>query len=385
MIKKNKNKEGKNKADKKAKIKIISSQKTVEKSEDGMTLEDIEIQKGTNKKIQNLISVIIIVFGLFVGSLFVDMMQLLTKSGYSERALREANVFELGDKTWVAYAEPVIKVDILVVEDEENCPTCNADEILVWMKKFIPTMTVNKVLENSVEGARLIEKYELKTIPSFVFDQNIQEAGFFQEEQVQEIFDRKADGLVLNSTALGISAGKYLEVPKDKEGDIVVGNKKAQVKLITFFDFQCPYSKIFYEAVKEARSEFTEEQLALVYKNFPLDFQGQAISAALVGRCAYEQGRFEEMADLLFANQESWSEVEDFKIFDQYALKIGLNKKQFDECANSERSKNLILELIKQGDQFGIAGTPASFVGDEFFNGIFQKDDIVETVKKQLK
>ncbi len=384
MIKKNK--EGKeNRKNKNEKIKITSSQETVERSKNGMTLDDIESQKDTNKKIQNLISVIIVVVGLSVGSLFVDTIQLLMKSGYSERALRGADVFELGDKTWVAYDEPAIKVDILVIENEKDCPTCNADEILVWMKKFIPTMVINKVFENSAEGTRLIEKYDLKTIPSFVFDQKIQEASFFQEEQVQEIFDRKADGLILNSTALGISAGKYLEIPEDKEGDIVIGDKNAQVKLVTFFDFQCPYSKIFYEAAKEARTEFTGEQLVMVYKNFPLDLQGQAISAALVGRCAYEQGRFEEMADLLFANQADWSEAEDFKIFDQYVLKIGLDKKQFDECVNFESSKDLILESIEQGDQFGIAGTPSSFVGDEFLNGIFQKDDIIEIVKKQLK
>jgi len=122
----------------------------------------------------------------------------------------------------------------------------------------------------------------------------------------------------------------------------------------------------------------------LVYKNFPLDLQGQGISASLAGECAYKQGRFEEMADLLFANQEKWGKATDFKIFDQYALRIGLDKKQFDECVNSESSKDLILELIEQGEEFGISGTPASFAGDEFLNGIFQKEDLIEVINKKL-
>jgi len=397
MIKKNKNKEGKIKnngklhkkmielKDRAKKIKTTSSQKIVHESErEGMTLGDIKNKEGESNKIQNLISILIIVSGLFAGSLFVDIAQIVIGGGYSEKALRKADIFELGDKTWVAYDEPAIKVDILVADDQEACVTCNPDEILGWMKKFIPTMAVNKVPENSSEGKSLIEKYDLKTIPSFVFSDKVQEASFFKEEQVKEIFDRKADGLVLNSTALGVPAGKYLEVPAEKDGDIVIGNKDSQVKLLTFFDFQCPYSKIFYEAAKEARAEFSGDQLVLVYKSFPLDSQGQAISASLAGQCAYKQGRFEEMADLLFANQEKWSVTEDFKIFDQYALKIGLNKVEFDACVNDEGSRNLILELIEQGDQFGIAGTPSSFVGDEFLNGIFQKEDIVALIKSKL-
>ncbi len=367
------------------KIKIRSSQKTIKKPERGMTLRGIEAQKENSKKIQNLTAVLLIVLGLFVGSLFVDIAQFVTKNGYSERALREADVFELGDKTWVAYQEPAIKVDILVADDEENCPTCKADEILVWMKKFMPTMVVNEISESSLAGIKLINKYDLKTIPSFVFDEKVQEASFFKEDQVQEIFERKENGLVLNATALGIPAGKYLETPGEKAGDIVIGEKDVQVKLITFFDFQCPYSRIFYEAAKEARGEFVADQLTMVYKSFPLDLHGQAISAALAGQCAYQQGRFEEMADLLFANQQNWGVTEDFKIFEQYALRIGLDKKQFDECTNSEESQELIQESINQGDQFGIAGTPASFIGDEFLNGIFQKEGIVEIVNEKLQ
>jgi len=407
MKKKNKNKEGKKKKAVKKKTKVVrsaakktrkksvskkslisrikirTSQKKASKTRGGMTLRGIELQKLTTKKIQNLVSALVIVSGLFIGSLFVDVAQFVTGNGYSERALREADVFELGDKTWVAFKEPAIQVDVLTTDDED-CFACDADDVLVWMKKFIPTIVVNKVSENSPEGERLIERYGLKTVPSFVFEKEIREASFFQEEEVQEIFTEKNDGLVLNSSVLGIPTGKYIEVPGELEGDIVIGKKDAKIKLVTFIDFQCPYCKIFYEVAKEARNEFSSEELALVYKHFPLDLHGQAISAALAGQCAYEQGRFEEMADLLFANQPTWGVSEDFKIFDQYALRIGLNKKEFDECVNSEESQGLVQASIDQGDQFGIAGTPASFIGNEFLNGIFQKEGIVETVKSKL-
>ncbi len=389
MVQKNKNKEGKNgffKKEEKNKIKVRSSQDSVLGLEnEGMTLGDIKEKRRVEGLVQNLISAIIVLSGLFLGSLFVDATQLITKNGYSERALREADFFELGGKTWVAYQEPLIKVNVLVVEDEKECPNCNADEILGWMKRFIPTMAINKVEENSVEGKKLIEKYKLTTIPSFVFDEKIKEASFFQEEQVKEIFEKKSDGLVLNSAALGIPAGKYLESPEEKEGDIVIGKKDAQIKLITFFDFYSTYSRIFYEAVKEAQVEFTGDQLVLVYKTFPSDLQGQSISAALVGQCAYQQGRFEEMADLLFKNQEEWGIKEGFEIFDKYVQNLRLDKEKFDKCIDSEENQRLIQNLIKQGEEFGIAGTPTSFIENEYLDGVFQKEDIVKAVKERLE
>jgi protein-disulfide isomerase len=388
MFRKNKNKEGKNKLNKKdevKKIKIKTSQISKSNFSEGMTLDDMKEKSKKEKLIKNLVSVIIIISGLFLGSLFVDVTQLLTKNGYSERALRGTEVFELGDKTWVAYQEPAIKVSVLTVENEEECPACNADEILGWMKKFIPTMLVNEIVDNSAEGKYLIEKYQLKTIPSFIFDEKIEHSSFYQEEQVQEIFEKKADGLVLNAASLGIPAGKYLDYPREREGDIVIGKKDAQVKLVTFFDFQSAYSRIFYEAVKEARKEFNGEQLVLVYKTFPSDLQEQSINASLVGQCAYQQGRFEEMADLLFKNQEEWLLEEDFKIFDKYVSVLRLNKQEFNECINSEKSRGLIQELVDQGNNFGIAGTPTSFMNNEYLEGVFQKEDIVKAINEKLK
>lgn len=387
MSKKNKNKEGinkKSKSEKTRKINFKSTKTKFEKS-DGLTLDDIKKEQKKDLKIKNLISLSIILAGLFLGSLFVDVASFVSKSGYSERALREAEVFELGDKTWVAYQEPIVTVKVLVDENKEECPNCNADEILIWLKKFIPTMVVEEVHYSSEEGKKLIENYKLKTVPALVFDQNIRKSNFFNEDQVEEIFERKEDKFVLNSTALGLSVGKYLDSPKELKGDIVIGDEEAQVKLVTFFDFQCPYSKIFYQALKEARGEFSADELTLVFKDFPLDLYGQAFNASLAGQCAYRQGKFEPMADVLFNKQEEWSMAEDIKIFDRYVYQVGLNKKKFDECLNSKDNQKLVQESILQGEKYGINVTPTSFIGTDFLDGVLQKKDIVEAVEKRLE
>lgn len=380
MPKKNKNKEGKIQ---KIKIKASKSQKT-EKS-DGLTLGDLNRESQKDIKIKNLISVIIVLAGLLLGSLFVDIIGFVSKNGYSERALREAEVFELGDKTWVAYQEPVVKVKILIDKNKEECPNCNADDILNWLKKFIPTMVIEEVDYSSEKGKQMISDYDLKTIPALLFDKNIQKSNFFNEEQVAEIFEIKEGVFILSSSAIGLPVGKYLDTPKELEGDMIIGKTEAKVKLITFFDFQCPYSKIFYQAVKEARGEFSADQLTLVFKSFPLSLNNQAFNAALVAQCAYQQEKFEPMADILFNKQEEWSTANDIKFFDKYVYQINLDRKKFNECINSKDSQSLVQNSVLQGEEYGINVTPTSFVGDDFLDGVLQKKDIVEAVQKRLE
>jgi hypothetical protein len=212
MNKKNKNKEGKSKKSKKEEVKkiIFRSSKAKKEKSNGLTLDDMKKEQEKDLKIKNLISLLIVLSGLFLGSLFVDLISFVSKNGYSERALREAEVFELGDKTWVAYREPVVEVEILVDKNREECPNCNADDILVWLKKFMPTMVVDEIEYQSEKGIKMIEDYKLKTIPALVFNQNIQKSDFFNDEQVEEIFEKKKDKFILSSSALGLPIGKYL-------------------------------------------------------------------------------------------------------------------------------------------------------------------------------
>jgi protein-disulfide isomerase len=387
MNKKNKNKEGKSKKSKKEEVKkiIFRSSKAKKEKSNGLTLGDMKKEQEKDLKIKNLISLLIVLSGLFLGSLFVDLMSFVSKNGYSERALREAEVFELGDKTWVAYREPVVEVEILVDKNREECPNCNADDILVWLKKFMPTMVIVEIEYQSEKGIKMIEDYELKTIPALVFSQNIQKSDFFNDEQVEEIFEKKKDKFILSSSALGLPIGKYLETPGALEGDILIGKSEAKIKLVTFFDFQCPYSKIFYQTVKEARAEFLADQLSLVFKNFPLSLSNQSFNASLVAQCAYQQGKFEPMADILFDKQEDWSNAEDIKFFDRYVYQANLDKKKFDECINSKDSQNLVRDSVLQGEEYGINVTPASFIGEDFLDGVLQKEEIVEAVKERLE
>src|SRR5438105_193491 len=79
-----------------------------------------------------------------------------------------------------------------------------------------------------------------------------------------------------------------------------------RVSIQIFSDFQCPYCKRFAPAAREMESKGVEGVRTKVeFKNFPLSFHPNAQLAAQAAMAAAEQGKFWEMHDLLFADQNA--------------------------------------------------------------------------------
>lgn len=364
----------------------ISSEKSDQESDldEGRTVGQMESEKKQKNKVKNLSSVVILLAGLLLGSIFVDVVQFFSGSGYSERALKNAQVFEGGEKTWVAYNDPPVEVKVLGVSDDEakNCPDCDPTDVLVWLKRFVPTVVAKKVDASSPEGEKMIKDYNLKTVPAFVFDNSIKESEFYGGE-AKVLFDEKDGSYVLNAAQLGVPIGKYLETPKVEENDPVLGNKDASLKMVVFSDFQCPYCKMFYETVTKVAKEYGDK-IALVYKEFPLDFHPQANNAAMAAMCANEQGKFWEMADILYKNQQTWGETEGKDAFKPYGQQIGVNVAEFNQCLDGDKYKEKIENDVAQAKEYGLSGTPSGFIGDQFVGGVIGEEELKKMIDEEL-
>ncbi len=359
--------------------------------EDKKTIKEWGNEESKNKKIQNLWAALVIVCGLFVGSLFVDISQFVNKGGYSERALQGVELFQSGERTWVAHKGAPVEVTVLVPDEEglEDCPDCDPTEVIKWLKQNFPTLIAKKTVVGTQEGDAIIAKYELKTIPSFVFDENVVETEFYENPQVQAIFNEQDGKFVLNSVALGIPVGKYLEMPEIDEEDTVLGNPDAKTKMIVFSDFQCPYSKMFFDTAMEVMKDY-KDNVAFVYKDLPLSFHPQAQNAAMASRCAQDQDKFWEMSEVLYADQgiegksSTWDNQEGIKVFSTYASKIGLNISEFNNCMEEKTHLTKIKNDEALAGNFGISGTPSGFVGDEFIGGVVQDEQLRELIDEQI-
>lgn len=338
-----------------------------------------ESQEDPKKKEKNLVSLVILLAGLFLGSLFVDLSQLIKGGGISQKILNNKDVFQLDGRTWVAYSDPI--VDVTIINDDE-CEECNIDEALVWFRKIVPTMLANKIDYNSKEGEAMIEEFGIKYLPVFVFGKEIEDTEFYA--QAQPLFTQKGERYVLDAAKLGLPSGKYVVTPKIGENDIKIGPDDAKVKLVEFSDFQCPYCQLFHETIGEVLDAYGD-QVQFVFKNLPLEsIHPKAKDAALAAECANEQGKFIEYADKLFANQKTWGESSNNNAFSNYAFQIGLNGGEFNKCMTEERYIGKIDSDLQEADEFGISGTPALFINDTFKNGVVQFDELKTVIDEKL-
>jgi protein-disulfide isomerase len=338
-----------------------------------------ETIKAQKKKIKNLTAALILLIGLIIGSLFVDVSQLIKGSGFSENKLNSADIFQSEGKTWVAYTEPPVVVKVL---SDDTCENCDPGEVLVWLRRVIPTISTQKVDISSDEGKALAKQFAIKTLPAFVFASNIEKTDFYT--QAQPIFTKSDSQYVLNTQELGVPVGKYLVTPQVKEGDTTFGNSDSKTKVFVFSDFQCPYCALFHKSLRKVMNDY-QDKVLFDFKHFPLSsIHPRANDAALAAECASDQNKFWEYGDMLFEKQKEWSATKDNAKFKQYALALRLNVNEFNQCLDSKKYQSKIDADRQEGEGLGLSGTPSIFIGDEFKSGVVNEADLKSSLENQL-
>jgi protein-disulfide isomerase len=329
---------------------------------------------------KNLVSLVIILTGLFAGSLFVDVAQLVTGNGFSSKALKKSTILEVNGKTWVAYNDPIVHVDVLT--DSSCGEKCDPSQALVWLRRVMPTIVARSVDYQTDEGKALTEKSGVFSLPAFIFSDEVIKTDMFA--QAETLFVKKDDAKYLLATdQLGMPAGKLLALPTIKDGDIQTGPKDAKVKIVEYSDFQCPYCRLLHSAIKPVLDDY-KGKVQFVYKEFPLSFHPQANNAALASECANEQGKFSEYSDLLFTKQDEWAKTTGVQVFKNYSLRLRMNSMQFNKCLDEKKYQDKIDADIEEGKKFGVSGTPGTFVNDQFIGGAVSVEELKKIIDAEL-
>lgn len=153
--------------------------------------------------------------------------------------------------------------------------------------------------------------------------------------------------------------------PKAPAQDIVItdddhsiGPKDAKVTLVEYSDFQCPYCGKHYSTMKNLQEKY-KDRVRFVFRHFPLDsIHPNARPAANASECASEQGKFWEIHDKLFENQNSLGN----DLYSKLAKEMGLDTGKFEDCVKSNKYEQIVIRDQSSGLASGVEGTPATFV-----------------------
>lgn len=144
----------------------------------------------------------------------------------------------------------------------------------------------------------------------------------------------------------------------------IKGNVDSKVKLVEYGDFQCPGCRAYYPLVKQVVEKY-QDRIAFQFRHLPLTkIHNNAFAASRAAEAAGKQGKFWEMHDLLYENQQVWSPSSNtMELFKQYAQQLGLDVAVFTtDFASSEVNSSINGDLAAYYAIEKEPSTPSFFI-----------------------
>jgi protein-disulfide isomerase len=163
--------------------------------------------------------------------------------------------------------------------------------------------------------------------------------------------------------------------------DHAQGSVVAEVTLLQYGDYECPYTRMSRHAIHALQREYPDK-LRFVFRHFPLDeIHPHARPAAEAAEAAAAQGDFWTMHDYLFEHQQALEETD----LHQYAIDLGLEPDRFDRDRTSAEVTQRINRDRQSGERSGVPGTPTFFVNGVRHDAPFDVDSLRSAIMAQLQ
>jgi len=177
-------------------------------------------------------------------------------------------------------------------------------------------------------------------------------------------------------------SGQMIEVPMKTKISEVMGSKSvegvtvgtnpikgkvsAPVLIVEFSDFQCPFTRQFYQEVflRLEKEYISTGKVKFAYRDFIVARHQFARPAAVLARCAAKQGKFWPMFDKLLTGKE-WNN----EIFKKYTQELNLNINACEKCLVLPEINEAVDKDLEDAAKFGVNSTPTFFINGRFVSG----------------
>ncbi|MCA1585662.1 MAG: thioredoxin domain-containing protein [Acidobacteria bacterium] len=157
------------------------------------------------------------------------------------------------------------------------------------------------------------------------------------------------------------------------------GAASAPITIIEFSDFQCPFCGRVTPTLDKLRAAYPEK-IRFVFKDFPLPNHAEAPKASEAAHCANDQGKYWEMHDRLFANQQALA----VPALKQHAAALGLDAATFDRCLDSNKYADIVQADLEEGQKLGIQSTPTLYINGRPVVGAQPYEYFVTVIEEEL-
>lgn len=147
--------------------------------------------------------------------------------------------------------------------------------------------------------------------------------------------------------------------PVDAKRDHIRGPVNASLTVVEYGDFECPFCSKATGSIREVRTHFGDD-VRYVFRHLPLDdYHPHARYAAHASEAAAAQGKFWEMADVLFDHSDAL-QPEDI---DVYAEELGLDMERFEEDIRTGDYVVRVEDDELDAKTSDVEGTPTFYLG----------------------
>jgi protein-disulfide isomerase len=158
-----------------------------------------------------------------------------------------------------------------------------------------------------------------------------------------------------------------------------IGLQSAQVTIVEFADFQCPFCQAAAPVIDRLIQEYPS-QVALVYRHYVV--HKLAFPAAVAAECADDDGQFSAFHRLVFAKQDSIGKVS----WTGFAQQAGIaDTIKFVACMAGPIARANVIRDTLAAHSLGVTGTPTFLVNDLEVLGFPGADSLTRYVERALR
>jgi protein-disulfide isomerase len=146
------------------------------------------------------------------------------------------------------------------------------------------------------------------------------------------------------------------------DGGAVKGDANAKITLVEFTDYQCPFcSRHYRDTMPQIIKDYVDTgKVKYVLREFPLEaIHPLAFKASEAAQCAGEQGKYWEMHDRLFANQNALAQAQLLG----HGEAIALDAAKFKSCLDGGKFAAKVRKDLGDAQKAGATGTPTFYLG----------------------